>query len=57
VGSLANQEFSFRGQDQSSEPVNEGNFAKFLDVLKNQGPLLENHLNTATVIYKLFREI
>jgi hypothetical protein len=50
VCSLANQEFPFRGQYQSSEFLNKGNVAEFLDVLKNQAPLLENHLNSASVV-------
>jgi len=49
VCSLANQEFPFRGRYQSSKSVNKGNLAEFLGVLKNQGPLLENHLNSASV--------
>ena len=42
---LANQEFPFRGHSVSSTSLNNGNFVKFLNVLKNHGPLLENQLN------------
>jgi hypothetical protein len=49
VGSLANQDFPFRVQDQSSKSVNKGYFAEILDVLKNQDPLFENHMNSGTV--------
>ena len=48
--SLASQEFLFWDHDESSTPLNKGNFTEFLNVLKNRGPLLENHLNSATVI-------
>jgi hypothetical protein len=42
---LANQEFPFRGHSVSSTSLNNGNFVKFLNVLKNRGPLIEKHLN------------
>jgi hypothetical protein len=46
----ANQELPFRGRDVSSTSLNNGYFVECLYVLKNHSPLLENHLNSATVI-------
>ena len=40
VCSLANQEFPFRGHSSSSASLNNGNFVKFLNALKNHDPLL-----------------
>jgi hypothetical protein len=56
VCSLGNQKFSFSGHVESSTSLNKGNFAGFHAFLKNHGPLLATHLNSATVInfkYKL----
>ena len=50
VWSLANQEFPFWCHDESSTSLNKGNFMEFLHVLKNQGSLVENQLNSATGI-------
>jgi len=47
---LADQELPFRGHDGSSILLNTGDFLEILDVLKNFCPLLENHMNSATVI-------
>jgi len=47
---LSNQEYPFRGHDESSTSLNKVNFMEFRSVLKNHCPLLENHQNSATVI-------
>jgi len=50
VCSLANQKFPFCCHVESSTSLNKVNFAEFRALLKNHGPLLANHLNSATVI-------
>jgi len=47
---LVNQKFPFSGHVESSTSLNKGNFVEFHALLKNHGPLLANHLNSATVI-------
>ena len=47
---LADKELPFRGHDGSSILLNIGSFLEFLNVLKNFGPILENHMNSSTVI-------
>ena len=47
---LADQELPFRGHDGSSILLNIGNFLELLNVLKNFGPILDNHTNSATAI-------
>ena len=47
---LADQGLPFFGHDGSSILSNMGNFLEFLDVLKNFGPLLDNHMNSANII-------
>jgi len=50
VCSLAEQEFAFRGHDGSSIAVNRLHCEEFLNLLKNNGHLHENRVNSATVI-------
>ena len=47
---LANQEFPFRGHNESHTSLIKGKFMEFLSLLKNRGAPLESHLNSATVI-------
>ena len=47
---LAGQELPFRDHDGSPIIINVGNFLEFLNVWKNFGSILENHMNSATVI-------
>jgi hypothetical protein len=47
---LNNQEFPFQGRDESSISFNKGDFVELLNVLNKHGPLLENHLNSTTLI-------
>jgi hypothetical protein len=46
---LANQEFLFCGHDKPCTSLNKGNFMEILNLLENHDPLLENHLNSASV--------
>ena len=48
--SLADQWFSSRGRNGSSTSSNKENFAEFLNVLKNHGPIVANRSNSATDI-------
>jgi hypothetical protein len=41
VCALANQEFAFRGHDESSKTLNKENIAGFLNVLKNNSAFLK----------------
>jgi len=50
VSYLSNQELPFQGRDESSISFNKRDFVEFLNVLNKHGPLLENHLNSTTVI-------
>jgi hypothetical protein len=42
---VAKQEFPFRSHNESPTSLVKGNFVEFLNVLKNHGTLVENHLN------------
>jgi hypothetical protein len=46
----ANRELPFRGRDESSTSLNNGNFVEYLNVLTIHSQLLENHLNSTTII-------
>lgn len=48
--SSASRDFPFWGHDESSTSLHTGNYAEYLNVLKNHRPLLENHLNSVNVI-------
>ena len=47
---LAEQELPFRDHDGSSALYNIGYFLEFLNVLKNFDQVIENHMNSSTVI-------
>jgi hypothetical protein len=54
---LANQELPFRSRDVSGSSHNRGNCIEFLQLLKDFDPLLNDHLETATVFKGTSRAI
>jgi hypothetical protein len=41
---VANQELQFRGHNESSTSLDKGNFTEFLNVLKNDDPILKKKI-------------